>query len=46
MDTLKNALKFSKTSQVFGGEGLKVKLEKLISIFTFQAIISYNDFDL
>ena len=45
IDTLKNVFKFFKTSQVFGGEGLKIGVnwrKKLIHIFTFLALISYN----
>ena len=48
IDKLKNVLKFVKDSQVFGGKGLKigVNLKKLIHIFTFFALISFNAVEL
>ena len=44
IDTLKNVVKFFETSQIFGGEGLKIGVnwKKLILIFTFWALIFYN----
>ena len=48
IDKLKHVLKFVKHSQVFGGKGLKIEVnwEKLIDIFTFFAIISFNAVEL